>query len=97
MDDLRFEWDEHKNKINQAKHGISFLEAKTVFYDEEALLIDDPEHSETEERFIILGISRKANLLVVCHCYRGDDSVIRLISARRATRTETRQYHELRR
>ncbi len=97
MDDLRFEWDEHKNKINQAKHGISFLEAKNVFYDEEALLIDDPEHSETEERFIILGISRKANLLVVCHCYRGDDSVIRLISARRATRTETRQYHELRR
>lgn len=97
MDDLRFEWDEHKNKINQAKHGISFQEAQTVFYDEEALLIDDPEHSETEERSIILGISRRANLLVVCHCYRGADSVIRLISARRATRTETRQYHDLRR
>ncbi len=97
MEGLRFEWDENKNRINQEKHGISFAEAQTVFYDEEALLIDDPEHSETEERFIILGISRKANLLVVCHCYRGADSVIRLISARRATRTETRQYHDFRR
>ena len=70
MDGLRFEWDENKNRINQEKHKISFEEAKTVFYDFEALVIDDPEHSEEEERFIILGLSRKANLLVVCHCYR---------------------------
>ncbi len=97
MDDLRFEWDDNKDRINQAKHGISFREAQTVFYDEAALLIDDPEHSEEEERFIILGISRKANLLVVCHCYREADSIIRLISARQATKTETRQYNDFRR
>lgn len=70
MESIQFEWDENKNRINQHKHGISFLEAKTVFYDEEALVIDDPEHSEQEDRFIILGLSSRANLLVVCHCYR---------------------------
>ena len=64
METIQFEWDENKNQINQRKHGISFREAKTVFYDEEALVIDDPEHSETEDRFIILGLSSKANLLV---------------------------------
>ena len=61
METIQFEWDENKNQINQRKHGISFREAKTVFYDEEALVIDDPEHSETEDRFIILGLSSKAN------------------------------------
>ncbi len=76
------------------KHKISFEEAQTVFYDEEALIIDDPEHSEEEERFIILGFSKKAKLLVVCHCYRKDDSVIRIISARKATKTERNQYEE---
>lgn len=69
-----------------------FEEAQTVFRDEEALVIDDPDHSQEEERFIILGFSEKANLLVVCHCYRASDSIIRLISARKATRTEQGYY-----
>lgn len=92
MDMIRFEWDKNKNRTNQSKHGISFTEAQTVFYDNEALVIDDPEHSEEEERFIILGLSNKANLLVVCHCYRASETVIRIISARKATKTE-RQYY----
>ena len=92
METIQFEWDENKNQINQRKHGISFRKAKTVFYDEEALVIDDPEHSETEDRFIILGLSSKANLLVVCHCYRASDTVIRIISARKATKTESKYY-----
>ena len=87
MKDIRFEWDENKNTINKSKHKI-------VFEDEDALVIDDPDHSEEEGRFIILGLSIKANLLVVCHCYRESDSVIRIISARKATKTETRQYNE---
>ena len=94
MKDIRFEWDENKNTINKNKHKIAFEEAKTVFEDEDALVIDDPDHSEEEDRFIILGLSKKANLLVVCHCYRESDSVIRIISARKATKTETRQYNE---
>lgn len=92
MDMINFQWDERKNTINQRKHGISFSEASTVFYDPDALVIDDPEHSEVEERFIILGMSLTANLLVVCHCYRASDTVIRIISARKATATEARQY-----
>nr|CDL66153.1 unnamed protein product [uncultured bacterium] len=92
MDMIKFEWDENKNRTNQQKHGISFDEAQTVFYDEEALVIDDPEHSEEEERFIILGLSNKANLLVVCHCYRASETVIRIISARKATKTESQYY-----
>lgn len=70
MDCIKFEWDENKNQMNQRKHKITFDESKTVFYDVEAIVIDDPEHSREEERFIILGFSKKANLLVVCHCYR---------------------------
>lgn len=89
---IKFEWDENKNRTNQNKHGISFAEAQTVFYDDEALVIDDPEHSEEEERFIILGLSNKANLLVVCHCYRASETVIRIISARKATKTESQYY-----
>ena len=92
MDALRFAWDPEKNEINKRKHRISFEEALTVFYDDEAMVIDDPEHSMEEERFIILGLSKKANLLVVCHCYRESESVIRIISARKATRPESRQY-----
>lgn len=92
MDTIRFEWDEHKDQLNQRKHGISFDEAKTVFYDDAALVIDDPEHSEEEERFIILGLSSRANLLVVCHCYRASETVIRLISARKATKAEAKFY-----
>ncbi len=94
METIKFEWDDNKNEINKQKHKISFEEAQTVFYDEDALVIDDPEHSAEEERFIILGFSKKANLLVVCHCYRKSDSVIRIISARKATRTERNFYEK---
>lgn len=94
MEELYFEWDENKNVINQKKHHISFEEAKTVFYDDDALIIDDTEHSEKEDRFLILGFSNKSNLLIVCHCYRQSDTVIRLISARKATRNEQDQYWE---
>lgn len=92
MDMLIFDWDEHKNTINKKKHGIAFEEAQTVFYDEDALVISDMDHSRDEERFIILGMSLKANLLVVCHCLREGDAVIRIISARKATTNETKQY-----
>ena len=85
METIQFEWDENKNQINQRKHGISVQVAKTVIYLEEALGIDAPEHTEQEDRFIILGLSNQANLLVVCHCYRASDTVIRIISARKAT------------
>lgn len=94
MNTIKFEWDENKNAINKVKHKVSFEEAKTVFYDANALVIDDPEHSKNEERFIILGTSLRANLLVVCHCYRKSDTVIRIISARKATKNESRQYYE---
>ncbi len=70
METIRFEWDENKNETNKKKHRVSFDEAATVFYDEEALLIDDEGHSQEEERFILLGFSKRANLLVVCHCCR---------------------------
>lgn len=92
MEEISFEWDENKNEINKAKHNISFEEAETVFYDEDALIISDPEHSQEEERFIILGFSQRANLLVVCHCYRSADMVIRIISARKATKNESKYY-----
>ena len=93
MEQLRFEWDENKNTTNRKKHNISFEEAQTAFYDENALLIDDPDHSAEEERFILLGFSLRANLLVVCHCYRQSESVIRIISARKATANEERAYN----
>lgn len=93
MEEIIFEWDENKDLINKKKHGVSFEEAKSVFYDEQALLIDDPDHSIEEERFIILGFSNQANLLVVCHCYRASETVIRIISARKATNKEKNQYN----
>ena len=92
MYELIFEWDENKNKANVQKHGISFNEAMTVFSDENALLIRDDEHSAYEDRFIILGVSMALRLLVVCHCYRESESIIRIISARKATKTESEQY-----
>jgi uncharacterized DUF497 family protein len=92
MDQLSFEWDEAKNKKNQQKHKVSFEEAKTAFYDQNALVIFDPDHSEDEERFILMGLSQNLNLLVVCHCYRANDDVIRLISARKADTKEKRAY-----
>jgi hypothetical protein len=87
-----FEWDENKNLINQQKHGIDFNEASSVFFDENAILFDDPEHSEYEERFMLLGMSETANVCIVCHCYRESDTVIRIISARKATKKEVDRY-----
>ena len=89
---LKFEWDDNKNETNIKKHGISFEEATSVFYDEEALIITDDEHSDEEERFVLIGFSFKANLLVVCHCYRESDSIIRIISARKADNAERNEY-----
>ena len=89
---LRFEWDESKNKINIKKHGISFEEASSVFNDSEALILNDEVHSDKEDRFIMIGFSYKFNLLVVCHCYRQNEEVIRIISARKATKTEKEVY-----
>jgi uncharacterized protein len=97
MADISFTWDNNKNLINQKKHeGIDFDEAKTVFYDEFARVIFDPEHSEFEDRFIILGISQKLRVLVVCHCYKESDSLIRIISARKATKKEEEAYEQQR-
>ena len=95
MEQLKFKWDPIKEIVNRSKHGITFEEAKTVFCDEMAIIIDDPEHSELEERFIILGQSNYAQLLVVCHCYRESDSIIRIISARKATKNECMQYYHV--
>jgi uncharacterized DUF497 family protein len=92
MDNLRFAWDPAKAAANLRKHGISFEEAESVFSDDEALFLEDPDHSVGEERFILLGLSAHARVLVVVHCYRTAPDTIRLISARRATRAEQRQY-----
>jgi len=89
---IQFKWDENKNHANIQKHKISFIEAKTVFYDEKARLIADPDHSNREDRFIILGISHKARLLVVVHTYKEHDELIRIISARKATKNESKHY-----
>jgi uncharacterized DUF497 family protein len=93
-DDLKFEWDKHKAALNKRKHGISFEEAATVFYDDDALEFHDPDHSEDEDRFIMLGLSFKARMLVVNHCLRKSGSVIRIISARKATKHEAQRYWE---
>jgi uncharacterized DUF497 family protein len=92
--DLRFDWDERKNVRNQRKHGVSFEEAETVFLDDQALLLDDPDDSSREDRFILLGLSAAMRVLVVCHCCRASGDVIRLFSARKATATERRGYFE---
>ena len=89
---LRFEWDEAKNAENQRKHRVSFEEARTVFYDDWGVLIEDENEAEEEERFVLIGTSARLRVLVVSHCYRARDQVIRLISARRADRTEHRDY-----
>lgn len=88
MEKLRFEWDANKAKINAKKHDVSFEEAQTVFYDECAVIYADPDHSDDEERFLLLGISVKLRTLVICHCFRESESVIRLISARKADKDE---------
>ena len=92
MSGLRIEWDPRKAALNLQKHGVSFDDAQTVFSDERARLIDDPDHSEDEERFLLLGLSSSLRLLVVAHCYRVQGNVIRIISARKATREEQRFY-----
>lgn len=92
MTELRFEWDPAKAAANARKHGVTFDEARSVFADERAKLIADPDHSGDEDRFILLGLSMQLKILVVCHCYRGEDTVIRIISARKATAVESKQY-----
>ena len=89
---LRFEWDPRKNAANNRNHGISFEEAETVFADEHALLLDDPDHSDAEGRFILSGLSASFRVLVVVHCYREGEDTIRIISARKATKSERAQY-----
>ena len=94
MEMLSFEWDENKNEINKKKHGISFETAQEVFYDDNAILFDDPDHSVGEERFLIIGMTRSLKVCIVSHCYRDQDNVIRLISAREATKHERKTYEE---
>ena len=89
---LSFEWDPRKAAENLRKHKVSFEDAQSVFSDERARLIDDPDHSTDEERFLLLGLSSSLRLLVVAHCYRAGGGVIRIISARKATREEERFY-----
>lgn len=91
--EIKFGWDAVKAASNKKKHKISFEEAQTVFFDRNAILIHDPDHSHNEERFVILGMSSVARLLVICHCFRQKDSRIRIISARKATRKESTNYH----
>ena len=92
MNELSFSWDEKKNKSNQKKHKVSFEEAQSVFFDEDAIEYFDPAHSESEDRFIMLGLSAHLRVLVVCHCYRESNCVIRIISARKATKKERTSY-----
>jgi len=92
MSELRFEWDGRKETANVRKHGVSFEEARTVFLDENAIQFFDPDHSENEDRFILLGLSFKSRTLVVCHCFRASETVVRLVSARKADQDEEREY-----
>lgn len=92
MDGLRFEWDARKDAANRRKHGVSFDEAKTVFFDEDAVEYPDPDHSEDEDRFLMIGRSFRLRVLLVCHCYRANEATIRIVSARKATRNE-REIH----
>ena len=92
MKDIHFAWDESKNRANTRKHGVSFEEAQTVFYDDNAKEYFDPDHSKDEDRFILLGMSSRLRVLVVCHCYRQNDNVIRIISARKADKKERGSY-----
>lgn len=91
-EELRFSWDRRKNRENARKHGVSFEEAQTVFFDEHAVEFYDDEHSHEEDRFLMLGLSAKLRMLLVCHCVVESRSTIRIISARKATRNERRYY-----
>ena len=92
MTSLRFEWDEAKNRTNRRKHGVSFEEARTVFYDDEAIEFYDDRHADGEDRFLLLGASSRLRILMVCHCLREGGEVIRIISARKATGIERKHY-----
>jgi len=92
MRELSFVWNEPKNRQNQKKHGVSFEEARSVFFDEQARQFFDPDHSDDEERFLLLGRSYRLRVLLICHCFRESERVIRIISARRATKTERSAY-----
>ena len=93
MAKFSFIWDERKNRQNQRKHGVSFEEAQSVFFDDAAREFFDPDHSEDEERFLLVGRSYRLRVLLICHCHRESKGVIRIISARRATRKERAVYH----
>ena len=97
MKGLRFEWDKRKEKANIEKHGVSFYEARAAFYDENAIQFFDPDHSEDEDRFILLGISFKLRILVVCHCFMESETTVRIISARKADSEEEEEYWRHRR
>jgi len=92
MNELLFEWDERKNRENQRKHGVSFEEARSVFFDQQAVEFYDDGYMEMEDRFLLLGVSAKLRILMVCHCLRQGGGVIRIISARKATKNEQREY-----
>ena len=94
MNEMTFSWDDRKERSNQSKHGVSFEEATTAFADENARLKHDPDHSQDEDRFILLGFSAKLRILVVAHAYRQNETEVRIISARKATRKERKQYGE---
>ncbi|MEE8428868.1 MAG: BrnT family toxin [Gammaproteobacteria bacterium] len=96
MDGVKFEWDRRKEAANRKKHGVSFEAARTAFFDENARFMVDPDHSDEEDRFVLLGLSSRLRLLVVCHCYREDPETIRIISARKADRFERREYEGFR-
>ncbi len=89
---IKFEWDAAKAKSNLKKHGVSFSEAESVFYDEFAIQFFDEENAELEDRFLMLGFSNESRLLIVCHCERGAGEIIRIFSARKATRNERKHY-----
>lgn len=92
MERIRFEWDVRKERTNFRKHRVSFEEARTAFYDENAVEFFDPDHSEEEDRFLLLGMSFKLHVLVVCHCFRRNETIVRIISARKANKIEELDY-----
>ena len=94
MSEIRFAWDESKDRLNKKKHRVSFEKAKSVFYDENGIQFPDPDHSQNEDRFLMLEVSHRLRVIMVCHCFREDDSIIRIISARKATKKEIEHYEE---
>ena len=96
MVELEFEWDKRKEAANVKKHGGTFEEARTAFFDENAIHFYDPDHSDQEDRFVLLGLSLKPQVLVVCHCFRESETVVRIISARKADKDEEQVYWERR-